>query len=411
MKAPIAAFSLTCLLMGQTAFAQAQQPPAPAPASGLGRPSSSTAPLTKGGPGKTDKSVYPASATLPEPVDRESLKPGTLVLPDNPIEPYLLTKDDGPFMVIAKTFKGIDAERYALALVLELRNDFGLPAFILRTKDFPMRSVMRNVPPLAPEFVRKPQLTDPERNRSTDEAAVLVGNEKTLADSVELLHRVKKIKPKCLEQMPTIFVWRTGKGLQNALRTTNPYVPVQNLFPGPRKDKLIVQMNEGPHSVMKCPGRYTLQIAEFSGRSIINPNLKEPRLMDASALKDSPLMTAMDDAEKLADKLNKDPELVRSGFRTYVYHDRTSSKVMVGAFNNPNDPTASKLRETLLTRREVPTQEKRPVGVGGWILSSVLHLTSGEWAKLEEQKNLGTKIAPASNLTDLEDPTRPIKNP
>jgi hypothetical protein len=373
MKAPIAAFSLACLLMGPAAFAQAQQPP------GSGRPSS---PATRGsGSGKTDPSVYPASASLPEPADPEKLKPSSLVLPENPIEPYLLTKDDGPFMVSAKTFKGPDAERYALALVLELRNDFGLPAFILRTKDFPMRSVMRNVPPLAPEFVRKPQLTDPERKRSEDEAVVLVGNEKTLADSVALLHRVKKIKPKCLEQMPTIFVWRTGKGLQNALRTTNPYVPVQNLFPGRRKDKLIVEMNDGPHSVMKCPGRYTLQVADFSGRSMINPNLKEPRLLDASAIKDSPLMTAMDDAEKLADKLNRDPDLVKSGFKTYVYHDRTSSKVMVGSFNTPNDPVAPALRETLLKK-------------------------SMEISKKEH--NIG-RIAPAYTLTDLEDPTSPIK--
>jgi hypothetical protein len=399
MKAPIAAFSLTCLLMGQAAFAQAPQPP------GSGRPGS---PVTSGGSAKTDKNVYAASAALPEPADPEKLKPSTLVLPENPIEPYLLTKDDGPFMVIAKTFKGPDAERYALALVLELRNDFGLPAFILRVKDFPMRSVMRDVPPLAPEYVRKPRLTDPERKRSEDEAAVLIGNEKTLEGSVELLHRVKKLKPKCLEQMPTIFVWRTGKGLQNALRTTNPYVPVQNLYPGPRKDKLIVQMNAGPNTVMNCPGRYTLQVAEFGGRSIINPNLKEPRLMDASALKNSPLMTAMDDAEKLADKLNKDPELVRSGFRSYVFHDRTSSKVMVGSFETPNDPAAFKLREGLLTRREVTTQEKR--SMGSWIASSVLHITSDENTKIKEQKSLGSVIAPAPTLTDLEDPSMPIKN-
>jgi hypothetical protein len=375
MKAPIAAFSLTCLLMGQTAFAQAPQSP------GLGRPRPSNSPAVRGSQGKTDPGVYPASATLPEPADPDKLKAATLELPQDPIEPYLLTKDDGPFMVIAKTFKGPDAERYALALVLELRNDFGLPAFILRTKDFPMRSVMRNVPPLAPENVRKPQLADPERKRSEDEAAVLVGNEKTLEGSVELLHRVKKLKPKCLDQMPTIFVWRTGKGLQNALRTTNPYVPVQNLFPGHRKDKLIVQMNDGPHTVMKCPGRYTLQVADFSGRSMISLSMKEPRLMDAAAIKESPLMTAMDDAEKLADKLNKDPELVRSGFKTYVYHDRTSSKVMVGAFNSPNDPVAPRLREIML-KKAIDGSNK--------------------------DHNNG-RIAPAYSLTDLEDPTNPIK--
>jgi hypothetical protein len=328
------------------------------------------------------------------------------VLPNDPIEPYLLTRDDGPFMVTAKTFKGVDAERYALALVLELRNDFGLPAFILRTKDFPMRTVMRNVPPLSPSYVRKPQLSDPERKRSEDEAAVLVGNEKTLADSVKLLARVKKIKPKCLDHMPTIFVWRTGKGLQNATRTTNPYVPMQDLFPGLRKDKLIVQMNDGPRSVMKCPGRYTLQVAEFLGRSEINPNMREPRLMDPETIKESPLMTAMDDAEKLAEKLGKDPDLVKSGYHAYVYHDRTSSRVMVGSFSAPNDPAAARLRETLV-QKLLPSFGRDPK-----LAATDPKIWDRIWTQVAQPRNKPTPgglIAPAYVLTDLEDPARPIK--
>ena len=45
------------------------------------------------------------------------MKPSNLPLPNDPIEPYLLTKDNGPFMVMAKSFRGPDAERFALALV------------------------------------------------------------------------------------------------------------------------------------------------------------------------------------------------------------------------------------------------------------------------------------------------------
>ena len=92
-------------------------------------------------------------------------------------------------MVIAKTFRGPEAERFALALAMELRHDYGLPAYILRHKDFPMRSMIRNVPPTAPAFMRKANLTEPEKVRSYDEAAVLVGNEKTLAGSEAAAHR------------------------------------------------------------------------------------------------------------------------------------------------------------------------------------------------------------------------------
>ena len=37
-----------------------------------------------------------------------------------------------------------------------------------------------------------------------------MGNEKTLKDSEALLHKVKKIKPKCLDDMPKIYIWRKG---------------------------------------------------------------------------------------------------------------------------------------------------------------------------------------------------------
>ena len=44
-------------------------------------------------------------------------------------------------MVMAKVFRGPDAERMALALCKELRQDFGLPAYILRSKEFPMNQL------------------------------------------------------------------------------------------------------------------------------------------------------------------------------------------------------------------------------------------------------------------------------
>ena len=53
--------------------------------------------------------------TIPD----QNAAPG-FALPSDPIEPYLLTRNAGPFMVLAKTFRGPEAERWALALVLVL---------------------------------------------------------------------------------------------------------------------------------------------------------------------------------------------------------------------------------------------------------------------------------------------------
>ena len=41
-------------------------------------------------------------------------------------------------------------------------HDYGLPAYILRTKDFPMRSYIRGTPPTAPSVTKKAVTRLPE---------------------------------------------------------------------------------------------------------------------------------------------------------------------------------------------------------------------------------------------------------
>jgi hypothetical protein len=266
-------------------------------------------------------------------------------LPDEPIEPYLLTKDVGPFMVLAQVFRGPDAERMALALVKELRSQFQLPAFILRTKDYPGKSMIRGVPPTARSEVLKADIGMPEKIRTFDEAAVLVGDEKTLADSEKLLNRVRKLSPKCLEAMPKMFPWRTG--LCRAVRTTNPYAPAQTLYQK-TFDKLVVQMNGGLRSIVHCAGRYSLQVAEFTGRSAYQFGNQDLALQNLPNVRTSPLRTAAADAEKMADQLARDKDVARLGQPVFVYHDRNGSRVFVGSFSSERDPAAAELRDALM---------------------------------------------------------------
>ena len=202
MKSPIAALALAGSLAAVAACAQAPPPrTATAPASPSGQPAPGApgpAPLPVHGPGirrgsttDRDRSTRTSARRRrscrrrPSPTNQ----PLAIALPDDPIEPYLLTKENGPFMVLAKTFRGPEAERFALALVLELRRDYNLPAYILRTKDFPMHSNIRNIPPTAPAVQQRADVGLPEKVRTYDEAAVLVGNEKTLARPGEALER------------------------------------------------------------------------------------------------------------------------------------------------------------------------------------------------------------------------------
>jgi hypothetical protein len=211
-----------------------------------------------------------------------------------------------------------------------------------------MKSYIRGTPVQAPSVTTKSAIKQPEQIRIHDEAAVLVGNEKTLEGSEELLHQIKKLNPKCLQQMPSLFTWREGGGLRRAIRTTNPYVPAQWLYPK-TPDRLMIQMNSGLRSIANCPGHFTIQVASFTGRAGYDLNgegaLMAQKMFDAQS---SPLKTAAADAEHLADKLMRTPEIQRLGQPVYVYHDRTSSKVYVGSFRAPDDPVAYAVHDELL---------------------------------------------------------------
>jgi hypothetical protein len=103
-------------------------------------------------------------------------------------------KENGPFMVVAKTFRGVDAEKYAKALATELRQEHKLPAYLLRGNT----SVA-----------------------GIQQLAVLVGDAKTLQESESILKQVRAIRPRCLGDRPNA----PQRGLAYAYRTTNPLRP------------------------------------------------------------------------------------------------------------------------------------------------------------------------------------------
>lgn len=106
-------------------------------------------------------------------------------------------------------------------------------------------------------------------------------------------------------------------------------------------------MNTGSdarNSIIKNPAKYTLQVAEFTGRTAVAVNtmkdFEDRNPENREALKKSPLITAHDDAERLAEVLNKCKSM--AGMRAYVFHTRSASIVTIGGFNSPNDPSFQK---------------------------------------------------------------------
>ncbi len=79
----------------------------------------------------------------------------------------------------------------------------------------------------------------------------------------------------------------------------------------------------------------------------------------------SPLQTAHDDAERLADKLARSPEIKQIGQPVFVYHDRTSSRVFVGAFNSAKDPAIVPVHNELLKAAGKLNSSKDRLGSAG----------------------------------------------
>lgn len=354
--------------------------PAPTPVTNpLGRPflqvpqAQPPAPATPAAP--ADEQVYQNGAVLPAPVDPGQAAPPSY-LPSEPVGPYLLTTDAGPFMVAVHIFRGDYAVKKAQALAMELRAEHRLPSYVYFLKLKPGNSNIRDIPPTAERGVDQGYLSPPESELITDEAVVMVGNCPTIDDADDLRKTVKRLKPRALADHDSIFPWRNGKGLERAFITTNPLLAAQDLYPGrgghsgmapklppgavvdpeilrstftPKVDPEVVRWNKGtPHSIYTCPGPYSLVVSEFSGRSQLAAEAPPQNIL-TKFLDDSPLKTAHDDAENLASMLAKH-EVIRSlGVMPYVYHDRTSSRVMLGAFQSPDDPRIEQVRKAAMT--------------------------------------------------------------
>lgn len=283
-----------------------------------------------------DERVITAGQEIPEPTLSEDVQPAQIQLPNEPIDPYLLPKNAGPFMINAQAFRGPQSTQYAQLLAMELRRDYKIAAYVYNNKMKPGGSNIRGTLPTAAPDAPATNLNGPERARIYDEAVVLIGDCKTEDDAEGLLKQVKKIAPKCLQGMPSIYQWRK-KDLGRATITVNPWLASQQLFTR-KADPLVQRLNNGGHhSISNCPGPYTLQVSEFTGRAAFI--MEGDRVLDDEAtLKTSPLASAADDAEMLAALLEKNPEFQKFGQKVYVFHDLNGSKVSIGSFSSANDP-------------------------------------------------------------------------
>ena len=259
---------------------------------------------------------------------------------------YTLSEQQGPWLVLAASFSGPAGENQARELVLELRRDFHLPAYYygmtFQLDDAnPGRGIDSDGARIRPRYQRGDRVV---------QHAVLVGQFLAIDDpeAQQLLKKIKRLKPDSLtpkEGEQTAQSLATVRHFQDYLRkklghkeekgpmghaflTRNPLLPREYFVPQ-GVDQKIAKWNEGlKYSLMKCPGKYSIRVATFRGRTSLKSNTDEVEdFRTRKATDDDPLVVAGRNAHLLAVALRQ------KGWDAYEFHDRLESYVAVGSFD------------------------------------------------------------------------------
>ena len=266
----------------------------------------------------------------------------------DPAQEYRLTQENGPWMVIAATFSGDGGLDQAHELILEFREKYNLPAFLHEmTFDYSKESPGRGLDQYGAPIRRRYQHDD------VREYAVLVGEFPTIdaPEAQQLLRRIKTMTPDALDperhkktaqtlaqirQFQSAMMSKLGteqkRGpMGQAFLARNPLLPREYFVPQ-GVDPFVAKMNKGvEHSLLDCPGHYTVQVATFRGNTILQASgqTEEP-----SGIKlpwknqgQTPLVEAAENAHLLTE------ELCSHGWEAYEFHDRTESYVTIGSFD------------------------------------------------------------------------------
>jgi hypothetical protein len=271
-------------------------------------------------------------------------KPWELLIPFKRVEAdrdrdYQLTKDHGPWMILAASFAGPGAEQQAQQLVYELRRSENLEAYIHRQAyDF-----SQPVAGLGLNRYGGPKTMRYANPAKFDELAVLVGSFVNVNDPAieKTLDRIKHAHPDCLdinknEDTTQRFVGlrefqrrllsdsrRRAQGpMRGAFVTRNPLLPREYFVPQ-GMDALVERMNRDvEHSLLENRGRHTVRVATFRGASTMK--LAEIEREGRG------LPSKLEEAEMKAHELTV--ALRKQGEEAYQFHDRHESIVTIGSF-------------------------------------------------------------------------------
>jgi hypothetical protein len=269
----------------------------------------------------------------------------------DPKKRYELSDENGPWMILACSFSGPTAEEEAHNLVVELRKRFNIEAYLHnRTFDYtaPVEGLGIN------EFGQR-RLMRYQHNNRVQEIGVLVGNFASPEDHDvdKVLDKIKHVQPEVLkfskQRKTTSQRFAVLRELQRriskdpdkesmgpmrtAFVTRNPLLP-DEFFISREPDELILEMNKNvKYSLLDCPGRYTVRVATFRGKSTMKlDEMPESTTGFASWIRRSGEPSRLEKAAEDAHRLTM--ALREKSVAAYEFHDRTESIVTIGAFES-----------------------------------------------------------------------------
>jgi len=283
---------------------------------------------------------------------------------------FPLAENDGPWLVLATTFRGEGAREDARHLVHELRGRHKLKAYT-HEKSFDYTGNQRGLglnPDGSPKKMRFAKAEE------VIEVAVLVGDFASFDDQrgQKMLAKIKGLQPDALSagsgKSQSFSDFRRMMGIDKqaskgpmhlAFVIPNPLLP-EDFFTRQEVDTFVLDINaDVTNSLLDCPSRYSVRVATFTGAGTF----------DQQAIKDGGkevefegrLVEAAEKAHRLTEALR------RGGWQAWEFHDRDSSVVCVGSIEQlavpqPNGAMAVHPEISRIVRELGPDPAKLAVG-------------------------------------------------
>lgn len=307
---------------------------------------------------------------VPATISAQNFLPFQKKVAADPNTTYTLTQQDGPWLIHVTSFAGDAAKKRANELVLELRKDFKLKAFVHQTTiDLSERveGITWNKKKTGHEatgVLERKKMRNLNGGKF-EEVSVVVGNFHSVHDpnAVKTLDRVKKVTPEAYNLADTrrtnqfIGAMRQIVNLNNedkakqgpfraAFMIPNPTLP-EDFFTGDGVDHFILNINKkAKYSLLDCPKPYSVRVATFRGDVSFNLHEIEAKKKEFSLKRvlgggvKSKLAIAAEKASKLTEVLRK-----QYNVEAYEFHDRHESYVCVGSFDWVGKPRADGKQE------------------------------------------------------------------